>query len=68
MYSRLSPLLGFIADGDGAPTQGMREVYKMLDADASAGDRRLGEIVDRDLAALLAAAARLGIPYVIVPK
>ncbi|MGE0039615.1 MAG: glycosyl hydrolase [Vicinamibacterales bacterium] len=68
VYSRLSPLLGFIADGDGAPTQGMREVYTLLAADAAAGDRRLGEIVDRDLAALMAAATRLGIPYVIVPK
>ena len=45
LYSRLSPLYGFAADGDGAPTQGVREVF--------AGQKKELEALEGELAVLL---------------
>lgn len=67
LYSRLAPLLDWAIDGDGAPTQGMREVFadesKELDGYVAA----LDGLVKTDLAHLNQTARRLGLPTVYVP-
>jgi photosystem II stability/assembly factor-like uncharacterized protein len=68
LYSRLAPLYTWAVEGDGAPTQGMREVFadqsKELDGDL--GDLR--RLLDESLGAINTLARRLGIDYVIVPS
>ncbi|HEX3527505.1 MAG TPA: glycosyl hydrolase [Thermoanaerobaculia bacterium] len=67
LYSRLAPLLDTAKTGDGAPTQGMRQVFaaqkKELDGDVA----ELQGLIDKDLAALNATAAKLSLPTVWVP-
>jgi len=58
LYSRLSPLIGFVSDGAGAPTQGVRDVFE---AEARS-------IFDADLRAINDLAAKLGLTFVIVPR
>jgi hypothetical protein len=66
LYSRLAPLQMWAIEGEGRPTAGMQQVLNDQDADL----RRLAEETDRFLAEqvepLNAAAARLGVPFVIV--
>jgi hypothetical protein len=64
LYSRLAPLYDWALDGDGAPTQGMREMHAELEGEL---DRLLGEwkgIVDDDVSALNAKAREAGIGLV----
>ena len=67
LYSRLAPLMDWSANGLGAPTQGMREVFagqvKELDAD----EAELASLFGKDLAALNQTAAQLGVPGIYVP-
>ena len=67
LYSRLTPLYTWAIEGDGAPTQGMREVYadQRKELDGYLGELRV--LIDKDLAAINALAARLGIGHVVVP-
>ncbi len=65
LYSRIAFLHDVTADGDGAPTQGIREVYaeqkKELDGYEAEMKKLLG-----DLAALNASAKKLDLPHVII--
>jgi photosystem II stability/assembly factor-like uncharacterized protein len=67
LYSRLAPLFDTAKTGDGAPTQGMRQVFaaqkKELDGDVA----ELQGLIDKDLAALNATAAKLSLPTIWVP-
>ena len=68
LYSRLAPLMGWALDGDGAPTQGVREVFAAEKAEL---DGKLGELeglFSEDLAALNAMVRELELPSVLVPK
>ncbi len=65
LYSQLSPLFSFAGEGDGAPTQGMREVAAGLEDRLAAREADLQGLVDGDLARLNARAKELGIPYVV---
>ena len=51
LYSQLSPLYSFAVEGEGAPTQGMREVAAEHHATLEALEAELAEIVEDDLAA-----------------
>ena len=66
LYSRLAPLQMWAIEGEGRPTAGMQQVLNAQEAEL----RRLAEETDRFVAEqvepLNAAAARLGVPFVIV--
>ena len=67
LYSRLTPLYVWAIEGDGAPTQGMKEVAADQRKELDGYLAELRSLIDRDLAAINALAARLGIPHVVVP-
>jgi hypothetical protein len=52
LYSRLGPLYSFVVEGDGVPTQGMREVYAAQKAELEVLEREWKGLVASDLAAL----------------
>jgi photosystem II stability/assembly factor-like uncharacterized protein len=64
LYSRLSPLFDFAKNGDGAPTQGMREALAVYKQELDVQEAALGALLDKDLAALNAKAAQGGYPAV----
>ena len=68
LYSRLSPLLMFVNEGDGAPTQGMRDVFAEQQKELTGYAVELKALIDKDLATIQLAAKRLDVPFVTVPK
>lgn len=66
LYSRLSPLLMFATEGDGLPTQGMREVFSAQQKEFGELDGELKALIDNDLAAVQLAAKRLDLPFVVI--
>ena len=64
LYSRLSPLFNVVKGGDGAPTQGMREVLAVYKKDLDTQEAALDALLDKDLAALNAKAVQQGYPAV----
>jgi photosystem II stability/assembly factor-like uncharacterized protein len=66
LYSRLSPLLMFATEGDGPPTQGMREVFALQQKELGGMESELHTLVEKDLAAIQLAAKRLDVPFVVV--
>jgi len=68
LYSRLSPLLMFVNEGDGAPTQGMKEVFAQQQKELGELEGELKGLVDRDLATIQLAAKRLDLPFITVPR
>ena len=66
LYSRLSPFLGWVQDGDGPPTQGGREVFAAQKAELDGYVAELQSLLDKDLAALNETAKGLGLPVVYV--
>jgi hypothetical protein len=66
LYSRLSPLLMFVNEGDGVPTQGMREVFALQQKELEGLEAELKAAFDKDLAAIELAARRLELPFVVV--
>jgi photosystem II stability/assembly factor-like uncharacterized protein len=67
LYSRLSPLLMFVNEGDGAPTAGMKEVFAEQQRELSGFQGELKALVERELATIQRAARRLDLPFVTVP-
>ncbi|MES1242705.1 MAG: glycosyl hydrolase [Acidobacteriota bacterium] len=67
LYSRLSPLFDFAKGGDGAPTQGAKEVLAGQKKELDALDAEWKGLVAGDLAALNDQARRLDFPAVYVP-
>jgi photosystem II stability/assembly factor-like uncharacterized protein len=68
LYSRLSPLLMFAIEGDGVPTQGMREVRQELERELDRYAADYAALVERDLAALNDKAVQARVPFVVVPR
>ncbi len=66
LYSRLSPLLDWAADADGAPTQGMREVYASQHAELESLAGEVKSFLAGEVAALNTEAQRLSLGFVIV--
>jgi hypothetical protein len=67
LYSRLSPLLDWVDAGDGAPTQGQREVFADQQRELAARQAELDALLSGDLAALNREASRLALPVIYVP-
>jgi photosystem II stability/assembly factor-like uncharacterized protein len=67
LYSRMAPLNSWVTDGDGAPTQGMQQVWagQRQELDGYLAD--LQRLVNTDLAALNQMAAQMGLGYIVVP-
>ena len=59
--NRLANLLSMLERGDGAPNDGMREVFDIMVAELSGYTARLQEIWGTDLAAVNAELQRLGL-------
>jgi photosystem II stability/assembly factor-like uncharacterized protein len=68
LYSRLSPLIGFASTGDGAPTQGVREVFAEQKTELDAFEAEAVAILRNDVAAVNERAAKMGLAFVIVPR
>jgi len=64
LYSRLSPLMDWASDGDGTPTQGMREVHSELRRELNQAEAEYNAIVSGDVATLNTRASQLSLPYV----
>ena len=59
--NRLANLLSMLERGDGAPNEGMREVFGIMVEELDGYTSRLQEIWDTDLAAVNAELERLGL-------
>jgi predicted RNA-binding Zn ribbon-like protein len=67
LYSRLSPLFSFAIEGDGAPTQGLREVYAGQASELEALEKELGEALGAPVQELNRRAAEAGLGLVNLP-
>ena len=67
LYSRLGPLLGFVTDGTGAPTQGARDVFADHVRELDGFETEWRTLVGGDLAALDRRSRELNLQEVIVP-
>ena len=67
LYSRLAPLYSAASDGDGRPTQGMRDVYAVLKAELDALEAEWQALLATDLPALNAKARQLAPDFVVAP-
>ena len=65
LYSRLAPLLAFADEGDGAPTQGMKEMFAVYHAELTRLAAEVQSVIGKDVAELNAAATKVGIGYVV---
>jgi hypothetical protein len=64
LYSKLGPLMDYVNEGDGAPTQGMREVYDELRGELETVQAEWGSFKSGELAAWNDSASTL--PHVVV--
>jgi photosystem II stability/assembly factor-like uncharacterized protein len=67
LYSQLAELFEFIKEGDGAPTQGMRDEYAAQSKALRKYVDEFRELITGDLAELNEAAKKLAAPIVILP-
>jgi photosystem II stability/assembly factor-like uncharacterized protein len=67
LHSQLSPLYSWAREGDGAPTQPVREIYGRLDAELDGLSAEWTAILETDLPALNAKARGLDLDFVPVP-
>ena len=67
LYSRLVFAYMTVADGAGAPTQGVKEVYADQKAELGRYEAEFKRLVDGDLTSLNLAAKKLDLPHVVVP-
>jgi hypothetical protein len=67
LYSRMAPFLGWVTGGNGAPTQGLQEVFAEQTKELAGYEAELDGLLSRDLAALNDSAGKLGVPGIYVP-
>jgi photosystem II stability/assembly factor-like uncharacterized protein len=67
LYSRLAPLYSFSHEGDGKPTQGMRDVHAELRKELDALSTEWTAMLQTDLPALNAKARELAPDFVVLP-
>jgi photosystem II stability/assembly factor-like uncharacterized protein len=65
LYSRLSPLLMWAAEGDGPPTGGMQQVLAEQEKELAEYERLTKAFFDTEVAAINATAAQLNVPFVV---
>jgi photosystem II stability/assembly factor-like uncharacterized protein len=68
LYSRLGPLMAFADEGDGAPTQGMKEMFAAYHAELTRLAGEVRSLIDTEVAQLNASAATAGIGYVVTKE
>jgi photosystem II stability/assembly factor-like uncharacterized protein len=68
LYSQLAWLFEMIKGGDGAPTQGVTEVYAEQSALLKKHESEWGQLVKEELSKLNALARKLDLPVTVVPK
>ncbi len=64
LYSKLGPLLGYVNEGDGLPTQGLKEVFAELSGELDRILSEWGELLHSDLAAWNEKARAADVPHV----
>lgn len=67
LYSNLGWLYGTVLEGDGPPTQGMREAATRLGTELADRLREFQALIDKDLAELNRQPRSLDLPHIIVP-
>lgn len=67
LYSRMSAVFNFAMEGDGLPTQGVREAFEAQKHELDRYDAQFKQIVSSDLASLNQQAKSLDVPIVVVP-
>ena len=67
LYSRLAPLYSAVTDGDGRPSEGMRDVYAELKKEMDALSAEWKAILDTDVPAFNAKARELAPDFVVLP-
>lgn len=68
LYSRMAPIASWVSEGDGAPTQGMRQVWAEQRRELEGYLARLDALLAEDLAGLNQQAARLGLGFIVIPR
>ena len=68
LYARLSPLLGYVVDGSGAPTKGMRDVFNDQVRELDGLEAEWKTLVSSDLAALGKKGRELNLGDIVVPE
>ncbi|MFQ5740599.1 MAG: WD40/YVTN/BNR-like repeat-containing protein [Acidobacteriota bacterium] len=68
LYSRLAPLLEWLMEGEGAPTQGVREVYAQQKRELAGYVAEFRHLISEDLGALNSKAKGLNLPDIVVPE
>ena len=67
LYSRMAPFFGWVIGGNGAPTQGAKEVFAAQTKELADYEAELDGLLSKDLAALNESAGKLGVPGIYVP-
>ncbi len=68
LYSKLGPLMDYVNEGDGAPTQGLQEVFTELRGELDGAVSEWEALVGSDLGAWNEQAKALSIPYIVPPS
>jgi hypothetical protein len=68
LYSKLGPLMGYVNEGDGRPTQGLKEVFAELSRELESVRSEWDRTVRSDLAAWNEKAKALDVPHIAVPR
>jgi hypothetical protein len=68
LYSKLGPLMGYVDEGDGRPTQGLREVFAELSTELERVRSEWDQTVRGDIALWNERAKALDVPHVALPR
>ena len=66
LYTRMSGVYGYGLDGDGPPTQGVKDLFADMQNEMNGYDAQLKKLISSDLAALNESAKKLDLPTVYV--
>jgi photosystem II stability/assembly factor-like uncharacterized protein len=67
LYSRMAPFLGWVIGGNGAPTQGDKDVFAEQTKELAGYEAELDGLLNTDLKVLNDSAGKLGLPGIYVP-
>jgi hypothetical protein len=68
LYSKLGPLMDYVNEGDGRPTQGLKEVFAELSSELERVLSEWDQTARSDIAAWNERAKSLDVPHVAVPR
>jgi hypothetical protein len=67
LYSRMSGVYGFSVEGDGLPTQGVKELFAGMQKELDGYQAQVKQLISTDLAALNESAKKLEFPTIYAP-